>query len=88
MDTIKRMDKNLMEAAIVGLRAQRERIDGQISMLERELGKRGPGRPAGAASAKSPKKPMKRRRTMSPEARERIAAAQRKRWAAARKAAK
>jgi len=88
VDTIGRMDKSLMEAALVGLRAQRERIDDQINMLERELGKRGPGRPASMASSKSPQKAAKKRRTMSPEARERIAAAQRKRWAAVRKAKK
>jgi hypothetical protein len=49
---------------------------------------------ASGASVASPKtskaksKPTKKKRTLSPEARARIADAQRKRWAAQRKAAK
>jgi hypothetical protein len=46
--------------------------------------KRGPGRPKKAASVVPPKK----RKGISPEARERIAAAQKVRWAKVRKAAK
>lgn len=46
--------------------------------------KRGPGRPKKAASIVSPKK----RTGISPEARERIAAAQKARWAKVRKATK
>jgi hypothetical protein len=46
--------------------------------------KRGPGRPKKAASVAAPKE----RRGISPEARERIAAAQKARWAKVRKAAK
>lgn len=47
--------------------------------------KRKPGRPAGKASAKIATQAAgktKKRRTLSPEARKRIAEAQRKRWAA------
>jgi hypothetical protein len=46
--------------------------------------KRGPGRPKKAASVVAPTK----RKSISPEARERIAAAQKARWAKVRKAAK
>ena len=46
--------------------------------------KRGPGRPKKTASVVAPKK----RIGMSPEARERIAAAQKARWAKVRRAAK
>jgi hypothetical protein len=46
--------------------------------------KRGPGRPKKAASVVAPKK----RTGISPEARERIAVAQKARWAKVRKAAK
>jgi hypothetical protein len=46
--------------------------------------KRGPGRPKKAASVVAPTK----RKGISPEARERIAAAQKARWAKVRKAAK
>lgn len=73
-----------MKAALMGLSAQKERIEAQIAQLQQALGKRGPGRPKKEVAP--PKKAGKKRRKMSPEARERIAAAQRKRWAAARKA--
>ena len=46
--------------------------------------KRGPGRPKKAASVVAPKT----RKGISPEARERIAAAQKARWAKVRRAAK
>ena len=46
--------------------------------------KRGPGRPKKTASVVAPTK----RKAISPEARERIAAAQKARWAKVRKAAK
>ena len=87
------MDKLLLEAALEGLTAQRDRIAGQIAQLQAMMGKRSPGRPKSWVSSGSPKeaatpKARKPRRKMSAEARERIAAAQRKRWAAARKAAK
>jgi hypothetical protein len=45
--------------------------------------KRGPGRPKSAATVVAPKK-----RVLNPEARERIAAAQKARWAKVRRAAK
>ena len=48
-------------------------------------GKRGPGRPKKTAA---PAKKAAAKRVMSEEARARIAAAQKKRWAAARKATK
>ena len=83
------MDKLLLEAALEGLTAQRDRIADQIAQLEAMTGKRKPGRPkaSGSANAAAPKG-RKKRRKMSAEARERIAEAQKKRWAAYRKAAK
>ena len=48
--------------------------------------KPGPGRPKG--SGKQPAEAMPKRRILSAEARERIAAAQRKRWAAGKQASK
>lgn len=68
-------------------------IDSQIAKLQQarallagiEPAKRGPGRPKSLTSlAKSPTPGVKR--VLSPEARKRIADAQRKRWAATRKA--
>lgn len=86
------MDNTLLEAALVGLKAQRSRLDQQIAMVEGQLGKRSPGRPKRLQEPESPaaKKVAKKgkRRKMSAEARARIAEAQRKRWAAYRKAQK
>jgi len=71
-------------------------IDGEIARLESVKAllagvsspvKRGRGRPPGAAT-KAPAKKTSGRRTMSPEARERIRQAQLKRWAATKKSAK
>lgn len=49
------------------------------------LARRGPGRPKKIAGAS---KPVQSKRTLSPEARKKIADAQRKRWAASKKATK
>ena len=63
-------------------------IDSEISRLEqaRKLLAAYGAPPRGGSV--SPGKPATRKRTMSAEARERIAAAQRKRWAEQKKAAK
>lgn len=60
-------DMDFIRAALEGFRAQHARTCEQIAKLERQL--------RGKLDAQSP------RRTLSPEARRRIAAAQRKRWA-------
>ena len=84
--------REILEAALQGLESQRERLDEQISEVRSMLGSRGPGRPPASAkkatsNAGSDEKPSGRRgkRVLSPEARKRIAAAQKKRWAAFRK---
>jgi hypothetical protein len=73
-------DNDLLAMALVGYEAQKAKIDAAISGIQAQLGHRGPGRPKTApdeaASVKS---------VMSASARRRIAAAQRKRWAAVRK---
>lgn len=63
-----------------------EKLDALNAELAAILG----GSSAPAKSAKEPKAPKekKTKRTMSPEAKEKIAAAQRKRWAKQKKAAK
>ena len=77
-------------------------IDAEISLLEQARAllagltstaapkKRGrPAKAAGAAMAvKADAKPTKKKRTISPEARARMAAAAKARWAAVKKAAK
>jgi hypothetical protein len=75
------------------LRSEREQIEEAILALERLA--RGGGKRRGrppkwmskvAASKGSPRRNSLRKRVVSPEARERMAAGQRKRWAAARQA--
>lgn len=76
-------------AALEGLELQRKRIEEQIQLVKSILAG---GKPAPAASAvsapaapgKRGPKPKKARRVLSPEARKRIADAQKKRWAAFR----
>jgi hypothetical protein len=73
----------ILEAALLGLEAQRDKLDAQIAEVRSMLGRK-PGRPARvAASVVLPSTNGKRE--LSPEARKRIAAAQKKRWAAFRK---
>jgi hypothetical protein len=80
----------ILEAALLGLESQRHKLDEQIAQVRSLLGRKA-GRPAkvavsiavtGAAGGTST------RRVLSPEARKRIAAAQKKRWAAFRKSQK
>jgi len=84
------MDRLLLEAALEGLTAQRDRIAGQIAQLQGMMGKRGPGRPKISESLKeaSAQRTPRKRRKMSAESRARIAEAQKKRWAAYRKSNK
>ena len=81
--------REILEAALQGLEAQRQKLDEQISQVRGLLGSRG-GRssktaPAMNEASSSRSGAHRRKRTLSPEARKRIAAAQKKRWAAFRK---
>ena len=80
--------REILEAALQGLEAQRQKLDEQITQVRSLLGSRG-GRPSRAASGlgegSGSRMGTRRKRTLSPEARKRIAAAQKKRWAAFRK---
>ena len=67
-------DRSVLEAALVGFTHQLGQITLKITEIQRILGK---GQPGGAATEAQPK-----RKHMSTSARARIAAAQRKRWAA------
>jgi hypothetical protein len=81
-------DPQLLQAALEGLELQRQRIEDQIRQVRTALGRRSPGRPAtkrAAVETTQPQKPARRKRTLSAEARKRIAAAQKKRWANYRK---
>jgi hypothetical protein len=72
-------DPGILQAALLGYQQQLEVINGKIAELKRRLG----GRSA-APTAVAARPPQKKHR-ISPEGRARIAAAQRKRWAAAKK---
>lgn len=81
-------NREILEAALQGLEAQRHRLDEQIEQVRRLLGSRGPRAQKTTSESESNRpatKGARKRRTLSAEARKRIAAAQKKRWAAFRK---
>jgi hypothetical protein len=67
-------DTFLIEAALIGFQQMRRNVEEKIADIRRQLGS-GDGTPAAAPSQTG-------KHTMSPAARRRIAAAQKKRWAA------
>jgi hypothetical protein len=82
-------NRDILEAALHGLELQREKLDDQIAQVRSMLGRR-VGRPpkSTGAAAGNASKQGRRSRHLSEEARKRIAAAQKRRWAAFRKSAK
>jgi hypothetical protein len=80
-------DTTTLEAALVGLELKKNEIDGLIAKIKKQLGGKSSSTlsvssaPAASKSHGAPRK----RRELSPEARKRIAAAQRRRWAEVRK---
>jgi hypothetical protein len=79
-------NREILEAALHGLELQREKLEEQIAQVRSMLGRRvgRPPKPAHAA-AEGRRGSSRPRRQLSEEARKRIAAAQKKRWAAFRK---
>lgn len=78
-----KLDSSILEMAVRGYEAERDRISAAMAEIQAELG-RGPGRPKTAVMGSDHTAPKKR--TMSASARARIAAAQRARWQAYKKA--
>lgn len=76
-----KLTNEIIAAAILGFEGQKQHIDTQIAEL-RALLSGGP-----AETAATPEAPKGKRRKMSAAARKRIGDAQRKRWAASKKAA-
>jgi len=77
----------ILEAALQGLESQRQKLEEQIAQVRSLLGRR-VGRPPRASSQSESVHAANgdgRKRTLSEEARKRIAAAQKRRWAAYRK---
>jgi hypothetical protein len=75
-------DVTTLEMALVGFQIERQKIDDKIREIQALLkGKK----PAAASAGAAPEKAAKVKRVLSPAARRRIAAAQKKRWAEHRK---
>jgi len=73
-------DLTTLQMALVGYEVERQKIDDRIREIQAKLkGKHTPAPPAAAEKKPAP------RRFLSAEARKRIAAAQKKRWAEHRK---
>jgi hypothetical protein len=79
-----KLDNTLLEMAVRGYEAERNRISAAMDEIRAELGQRNISRTAIAAIGSDGTAPKKR--TMSASARARIAAAQRARWQAYKKA--
>jgi len=73
---ISKLNRTVIEAAIVGFEHQKTQIDSQIAELRSMLSGNGSARTAAA-----PEVPARKRRKLSAAARKRIAAAQKVRWA-------
>lgn len=82
--THSKTDNALLEMALVGYQSRIDELDAKIGAIRAQLGHRGPGRPK-LVDAAAPNPGGGTKRTMSPAARARIAAAQKARWAAYRK---
>ena len=74
-------DLSTLQMALIGYQMEKQKIDERIRQIEARLGGKRVAAPAGHVPAKT--KTVKR--ILSPEARKRIAAAQKKRWAEHRK---
>ena len=70
-----KLEAEILKAALIGYQQELERVKGKIAQLRRMAGGRAAGRTAKA-----------RKHHVSAEGRARIAAAQRKRWAAVKRA--
>jgi hypothetical protein len=81
---IPKLSTEILNAAVEGLEAQKRKIEANIAEIRQML--RGNTKPVTVATAAVAPKPAKR--TMSAAGRAAIAEAQRKRWAARKKAAK
>jgi hypothetical protein len=81
--------REILEAALQGLEAQKQKLEEQIERVRAMMGRR-VGRPpiGNGAEANTSRRTgsARKKRSLSAEARKRIAAAQKKRWAAFRKA--
>ena len=73
-------DLTTLQMALVGYQIEKDKIDAKIREIESQLGRRGTAKTAVNQDHAAPRK-----RNLSPEARKRIAMAQKRRWAEHRK---
>jgi hypothetical protein len=74
-------DLTTLQMALIGYQMEKDKIEGKIKEIQAQL----KGKKVSISSG-SAEKPATVKRALSPEARKRIAAAQKKRWAEHRKA--
>ena len=74
----KKLNNEILAAAIEGFEVQKKRIDAQIAEVRQLM-------TGGSAESATTPEPARKKRRMSAAARRRIAEAQRKRWAEAKK---
>ena len=79
----KKLNEEILQAAIIGLQEQKKRIDAQLEELRLMLAG---GSAENNTEPKSAPTPKKAKRKLSAAARKAIADAQRKRWAAVKRA--
>ena len=75
------LSRDILEAALRGLTHERSKIEEQIQEIEGLLHGTAPAKASAPAAASSSGGASTKKRTMSADARKRIAEAQRKRWA-------
>jgi hypothetical protein len=86
MPRFQNIDRSILEVALAALENQKAELEAMIESARRQLGARPVQKDEGAPAAQPAARRKKgRKRTMSAEARARIAEAQRKRWAASKK---
>jgi SLT domain-containing protein len=73
-------DTSLLQAALIGYQMEADKVASAIQHIQKRLGKR-----TSKVTAPALSNGRRKRHTISAEGRARIAAAQRKRWAAARR---
>ena len=76
-------DLSTLQMALVGYQIEQQKIETKIREIQAQL--KGQHVTASSAAAASGEKPARTKRVLSPAARRRIAAAQKKRWAEHRK---
>jgi hypothetical protein len=82
------MNKRILELALKGLGAERNRVDDEIAALKAKLNGGGSRTPARNSSAQGSSKATGQKGGITAAGRQKLAEAMRRRWAAKRKAAK